>query len=573
MIELASFLRQSFDEYVNFVKMLSDFVFDQADYNLDFDCIFDLESQKVISDFISSYNKKMLTYNYLDEKFNIVQNKIVSLIQEFKLQKKNQPIEKYKIYKKISTLHNFLQATLENSIISQQVIQTLKDEYKENFLTNLQKLDAQVQSQITPNLEVAKTTQIQITKNAKLYLCLKKWKDILHKHYNLEITPIKKVITSKTKSLFAKNLPGFTGTIQELFILATLSQNDLISVEHIAKFVHIKYYNFLTALYGGKNLGLAILFSNGIRIPTTYCVSVIATQKTEINLCGLDSSLKYAIRSSATVEDNQSQSFAGMFDSVLDVNYIDIKQAIKSVINSINSPRVQEYVKHFNTDKPQMAVVVQVFKNADFAGVWLGTDMNSGFLEWTEGVGDKLVSGKVIPHSEKWDTKIPQDCLCVNNIPVAKECLRVQDLVRVECDLEFCIKDNQLFFLQCRPITKKIEQTEIKSTIDNSNSIIGIPASKGIATGKPVYIENPKDNNFKKGQIMLVDFTEPEWLPLILKASAIISAEGGMLSHTSIIARELGLPCVVGIGYENMEKIKNVESITIDGTQGIIKIN
>lgn len=569
----STFLSQSFNEYTNFVKILSNFVFDQADYNLDFNCIFDLESQKLISDFILSYNKDIISYDYLNGKFNKVQSTILDLIQEFKRQNHIDTFEKYKIYKQISTLHNFLQATLENSIISQQVINTLKADYKENFLQTLQNLDTQVQSAITPDIKISQKTECQIINNDKLYLCLKKWKDILHQHYNSEILPINESMRKQVKNFFVKKLPTFTGNIQELFAIYTLSQKDLINIEHIAKFVHIKYYKFLAALYGGKTLGLAILYNHKILIPPTFSVSVVAAQKKEIDICELENSLKYAVRSSATVEDNQNQSFAGMFDSVLDVSYLEIKTAIKQVISSMNSPRVQEYVKHFKSEKPQMAVVVQAFKSADFAGVWLGTDMNSGFLEWTQGVGDKLVSGKVIPHSEKWGKTSPENCLCVGNKPVAQECMKIQNLIGSECDLEFCIKDNELFFLQCRPITKKIEQTEIMSPIGNTNCIIGIPASSGVATGKPVYIESPENNHLKKGQILLVDFTEPEWLPLILKASAIISAEGGMLSHTSIIARELGLPCIVGIGYDNMEKIKNADSITIDGAQGKITIN
>ena len=151
--------------------------------------------------------------------------------------------------------------------------------------------------------------------------------------------------------------------------------------------------------------------------------------------------------------------------------------------------------------------------------------------------------------------------------------MKIQRLINSECDLEFCIVDNQLFFLQCRPITKNIKNVDNYAPKDNINCIFGTPASSGIATGKPVYIKSPDESFVQDGQILLVDFTEPEWFPLILKARAIVSAEGGMLSHTAIIAREIGLPCVVGIGYENMQKIKNAKSITVDGNQGSIKIN
>ena len=516
-----------------------------------------------------NYNKDKLTYDYLNKIFNEVQGEIVCSIQNLKAKQFN-ILEKYMLYKKISTLHNFLQATLENSIISEQVINNLKEDYKQNFLQNLQKLDAKVQSEIT-SLKTQQSTDIEITDNAKLYLCLKNWKDILHNHYNKEILTIKNSITHQVQSFFKEKLPNFEGSLQELFSIYILSEIDLIDVKHIAKFVHINYYNFLTALYGGKNMGLAILYNHNISIPQTFCVNLISAIKNDIDISFLNKFNKYAIRSSATVEDNQNQSFAGMFDSVLNVDYLDIKKAITSVVDSVNSSRVKEYVKHFHTCNPQMAIVVQEFKNADFAGVWLGTGLDTGFLEWTEGVGDKLVSGKVIPHSEKWGGGGIECCLKVNNKPVAEECIKIQKLIGKECDLEFCIKNNKLFFLQCRPITKKIDQEAKNVLTEGSIFITGIPASSGSVTGKPVYVESIENNNFKEGQILLVDFTEPDWLPLIIKSKGIISAEGGMLSHTSIIARELGLPCIVGIGYENLEKIKNKQSITLDGTRGVIK--
>ena len=73
-------------------------------------------------------------------------------------------------------------------------------------------------------------------------------------------------------------------------------------------------------------------------------------------------------------------------------------------------------------------------------------------------------------------------------------------------------------------------------------------------------------------QILLTDFTDPQWVPIMMKASAIVTAEGGFLSHSAIISRELGIPCVTGVGYSNIEKISEYNKIGVDGTRGLISL-
>ena len=120
-----------------------------------------------------------------------------------------------------------------------------------------------------------------------------------------------------------------------------------------------------------------------------------------------------------------------------------------------------------------------------------------------------------------------------------------------------------------KPVTKKIEYKEASAT---ENSFIGVAASRGTVIGKPIYLEEPDEvDTFEDGSILLTDYTDPDWVPIILRSSGIITAEGGFLSHTAIISRELGIPCVTGLGYDAIEKLKDEEQIEVNGNNGSVK--
>lgn len=101
----------------------------------------------------------------------------------------------------------------------------------------------------------------------------------------------------------------------------------------------------------------------------------------------------------------------------------------------------------------------------------------------------------------------------------------------------------------------------------------GIPASRGKATGIARIILNLKQiKDFKPGDILVTESTNPSWTPIIYAASAVVTEVGGSLSHAAIVSREYGKPAVVGI-KEAIKKIKDGQKITVDGTKGIISIN
>lgn len=110
-----------------------------------------------------------------------------------------------------------------------------------------------------------------------------------------------------------------------------------------------------------------------------------------------------------------------------------------------------------------------------------------------------------------------------------------------------------------------------KMSVENKKVILkGVPASSGVVKGEIKIILSPNDvNNFEDGEILVAPLTNPHFTPAILKAIAIVTEMGGMLSHPAIVARELGIPCVTGV--KNATKIlKNGQEVIIDGNKGVV---
>lgn len=106
---------------------------------------------------------------------------------------------------------------------------------------------------------------------------------------------------------------------------------------------------------------------------------------------------------------------------------------------------------------------------------------------------------------------------------------------------------------------------------ENKKIIVkGVPASQGIVKGKVKIILSPADViNFGDGEILVAPFTNPHFTPAILKAIAIVTEVGGMLSHPAIVARELGIPCVTGV-MDATKILKNGQEMIVDGNQGVV---
>lgn len=480
-------------------------------------------------------------------------------------------IEKWYKYRHAYAYYGMIEVITEGSIITEKILDEFKRKYGINYLDELKKIDNYKPSSLT-NFNTQNENNIDLNDEIiKIYLLMKYYQDEEHVFHERDLIKDHRNARQSFEEIVRKNYPHLEKVSgKSLLMLVILDNVPLIDINILSRFILVNENKNLANIIGGKGLGLSILNTYGLNVPETYLISVTSLKeslyKDEIEKV---KNQNYAIRSSATVEDNENNSFAGLFISKLNVPKNEIYENVECVRDSINNERVNSYVEHFNTDNPYMSVVVQKFKEPILSGVWIGNNIDSGYLEWVNGNGEKLVSGHVKPTSEKWPNN-DNNNLNVDGKNVGESCLELQQKLNSSADLEWCILDDKLVWLQYRPVTKKIEYKEENTTED---SFIGVAASSGTVIGKPIYLEESEEEHiFEDGSILLTDYTDPDWVPIILRSSGIITAEGGFLSHTAIISRELGIPCVTGLGYDAIEKLKDEEQIEVNGNNGSVKI-
>ena len=167
---------------------------------------------------------------------------------------------------------------------------------------------------------------------------------------------------------------------------------------------------------------------------------------------------------------------------------------------------------------------------------------------------------------------------------LAQLALRVEQHFGKHMDIEWAIDyevsdGNNIFLVQARPETvwskrKAAETVEKEEVVEEEAGEIlvrGVPASPGIASG-PVKVALTLEEAAKKmqkGDVLVTKMTNPDWVPYMKMASAIVTDEGGMTAHAAIVARELGIPAVVGTGNAT-QVLKDNMIVTVDGTSGVV---
>jgi pyruvate,water dikinase len=315
-----------------------------------------------------------------------------------------------------------------------------------------------------------------------------------------------------------------------------------------------------------------------------------------------------AVRSSATGEDGADASFAGMNATITNVSGDDaLLDAVLRCWMSLFSPRVLTYraSRGFTTD-PAMAVVVQTMVASEKAGVAFTADPSNGaedrvVIEAAFGLGEVVVSGEVEPDtyivaketSEILDKRIGHKAFkivrgrdgqdAVVDLDDAQSDMRVLDddelrtiaelAIKTEqhngCpqDTEWAISDGKTYLVQARPITT-LRHTTAPSSEKNAVLARGLAAAPGTATGRVRVLEAPGEGNkLIEGEILVAPMTNPDWLPTIRRAGALVTDTGGMTCHAAIVARELGVPCVVGTRTATRD-LHEGTTVTVDGTHG-----
>lgn len=331
--------------------------------------------------------------------------------------------------------------------------------------------------------------------------------------------------------------------------------------------------------------------------------------------CGHEKNdLVCAIRSSATAEDLPNASFAGQQATFLNIKgTAAVLQSTKECIASLFTDRAIVYrvENGFSHMKVALSVGIQqmVAVRSECAGVMFTIDTESGFknavvVSSIYGLGENIVQGHVSPDEftvfkptrailkRKLGTKkvkmIPvagsktknvevlvhdQERFSINDDQVktlADWGIKIEEHYGHPMDIEWALDedDGQLYIVQARSETVQsrrdvnvIEEYKLKE--EGHMLVRGTSVGNKIGRGKTNKIMSVKDiDDFKAGDVLVTEMTDPDWVPIMKIASAIVTDKGGRTCHAAIVSRELGIPCVVGTGNAS-EVIHDGQDITV----------
>lgn len=329
--------------------------------------------------------------------------------------------------------------------------------------------------------------------------------------------------------------------------------------------------------------------------------------RSHLDSSGLES-VQLAVRSSATVEDAAVASFAGQFTTVLNVTGEKaLLEAIKTVYSSVFDKKIIDYCNSVSVPVANigMAVIVQELVNGDVSGVMFTKDPITGksdvVIEAVVGLNEGLVSGHLTPSrfvvnpekSRIIESQIREQSKLYtagkDGIAVKQNSYRIEDLLKEEKilelaskgtdlqklfgspqDIEWTMKGDVIYLLQSRPITTLTCSNASYSKSRSGKVLLGYPGSSGTAEGEVEIVGSP-DDRVNPDKILVFEFTDTNFVPIMKKAKGIITNEGGMLSHAAVVSRELNIPAVVGV--KNATKLlKNGQKVFMDGSTGVISL-
>ncbi len=336
-----------------------------------------------------------------------------------------------------------------------------------------------------------------------------------------------------------------------------------------------------------------------------------------------------AVRSSATAEDLPGASFAGQQETYLNISgRRNLLLTCKRVYASLFTDRAISYRvdKGFDHQGVALSIGVQKMVRADLgaSGVMFSIDTESGFKDvvlinaaW--GLGENVVQGAVNPdefyvfktHLQNHKPVIRRQLgekaikmvyshdttagLSTRNVEVSLEdrktfCINDDEVLQLAryavtieqhygrpMDIEWARdgETGELFILQARPETVQSElqgqyQLQYRFTASERPDprVIGKSVGKRIASGRACVIADAAEmGHLQKGDVLITDITDPDWEPVMKIASAIVTNRGGRTCHAAIIARELGIPAIVGCGDATL-RVKSGEDITVSCAEG-----
>ncbi len=338
-------------------------------------------------------------------------------------------------------------------------------------------------------------------------------------------------------------------------------------------------------------------------------------------------SLSLAVRSSATAEDLPTASFAGQQDTYLNIHGDEsLLESCRRCFASLFTDRAIHYRVDQGFDHFKVALSIGVMKmvRSDLAasGVFFSLDTESGFrdvvfITGAYGLGENVVQGAVEPdefyvHKPTYEAghravlrRLLGDKAIkmvyvegetkntTRNVPTPKadreqHCITDEDVLEIAdyaikiehhygrpMDMEWAKDglDGQIYLVQARPetVASQREATSLETyALEGDGEVIveGRSVGEKIATGRAHVLENVKQlSEFKPGEVLISDITTPDWEPVMKTAAAIVTNRGGRTCHAAIIARELGVPAVVGTG-DATTSVPNGETVTVSCAEG-----
>jgi pyruvate, water dikinase len=337
--------------------------------------------------------------------------------------------------------------------------------------------------------------------------------------------------------------------------------------------------------------------------------------------------VSFAVRSSATAEDLPDASFAGQQETFLNIKGIDgVLQAIREVFASLYNDRAIAYRVHheFDHDAVALSAGVQQMVRSDIgsSGVMFTMDTESGFddaifITSAYGLGEGVVQGAVNPDefyvykpglragrpailkrgvggkatkmvytddpavgrtTEFVDTSEDERrLLSLSDDEVeelARHALTIEEHYGRPMDIEWGKDglDGQLYILQARPETVMSRATSVRRRfrLDEKGDVVveGRAIGQKIGAGAVrVMTSIDQMHEFNEGEVLVADMTDPDWEPIMKRASAIVTDRGGRTCHAAIIARELGIPAVVGTG-DATKVLEDGRAVTVSCAEG-----
>jgi pyruvate,water dikinase len=364
----------------------------------------------------------------------------------------------------------------------------------------------------------------------------------------------------------------------------------------------------------------------GAGLPEDLAREIIAGYRRLQEEYGDDVSL--AVRSSATAEDLPTASFAGQQETYLNVHGDGaLLEACRRCYSSLFTDRAIHYRVERGFDHFKLALSIGIMKmvRSDLAasGVFFSLDTESGFrdvvfITGAYGLGENVVQGAVDPdefyvHKPTFSEgnravlrrllgdkavkmvfvegetkhtvrnvptpKMDRERFCINDedaLELADYAIKIERHYGRPMDMEWAKDglDGQLYLLQARPETvasqRKPTTLETYSLQADGAEVLAEGRSVGekIATGRAHPIENVSQlSEFVAGEVLVSDITTPDWEPVMKQAAAIVTNRGGRTCHAAIIARELGVPAVVGSG-DGTTSVPSGETVTVSCAEG-----